>query len=802
MKKVFISSTSKDLAAYRQAAIKVCLKLELFPIAMENFPAVAMSATGGSKYFLDKADGYVGIFGFRYGSIEAGQEKSVTEIEFDHAGQRQLDRLCFLAEADYDHAGADDDPEPPEKLAKIMALRDKIDASLIRARFKNVDAFRAELTSALVEWNAKNPEEEIPPVPRPDETSARLITDKAEIPGYRSKFIGRTAQLNEIHTALEKGEPVLLHGFSGSGKTSLAAQYASSSLPVVWLEVGTRKTDSLFQGLARLFDQETQAIISRASAEDRSQILHRHLKGLNARLVVLDDVWDGQALYYVLEVMKDMRVVVTSQRTYPLHVIRVEKLSPSEALELLSTYAGKDVKADPAAAELCQFLNYHAYALEIAGARMKVDDLAVTELRQEIDIPYKIAMPEQFAREGRESMKQLIDASVNALENDLRDTFFAFGAMFVPGATPEILSTYLGKPNVEKALNLLERYSLIRKDRLTAESIVYYRMDDLLWNYACDLGNHDQAAAIHACKVYLDNHKDKPDKMAWLEVELGNLLGAAETAANQGKTDVLVDILYGLIEDGKNTAYFDSRVHTDKSLALLQAASQAAETTRSGKAYHLFSKLAYTQEHFTRALKDALANHERALRLTQAAGNKGREAKTLSRMASIHFKLKNPAKANELFDAAEKIARSHDEQMALGLILQNRAYCEAVQENYQKGREYAKEAVSIVQHLDNYKEVYFFSLHTLSECQLHLKRYADAQRTLEQALKLAQEQGVSRWMAYAYENLGQVYHKRRQKKAAAAAFDQALIYWNQVGTLDDVQYVTELRTGLGYPVKA
>jgi len=101
MAKVFISSTSIDLRDYRDAAIEECNRLGLVPIAMEFFEAMAFGAAAGSKQKLDGADLYVGIFAHRYGYIEEGQDKGITEIEFDHATERGLDRLCFLVDPDW-----------------------------------------------------------------------------------------------------------------------------------------------------------------------------------------------------------------------------------------------------------------------------------------------------------------------------------------------------------------------------------------------------------------------------------------------------------------------------------------------------------------------------------------------------------------------------------------------------------------------------------------------------------------------------------------------------------------------------
>src|SRR5215470_16980170 len=97
-KRVFISSTSVDLKKYRQAAIDVCEQLGFETIAMENFEAMGVGATEGSKRKLRDADLYVGIIAHRYGYIESGHERSVTEIEFDYAGERGLDRLCFIVD--------------------------------------------------------------------------------------------------------------------------------------------------------------------------------------------------------------------------------------------------------------------------------------------------------------------------------------------------------------------------------------------------------------------------------------------------------------------------------------------------------------------------------------------------------------------------------------------------------------------------------------------------------------------------------------------------------------------------------
>ncbi|MBZ0288187.1 MAG: DUF4062 domain-containing protein, partial [Anaerolineae bacterium] len=148
MKKVFISSTNKDLSAYRQAATETCLKLGLFPIDMKHFEAMSFGATEGSRRKLDGADVYIGIFAHRYGYVEDGYDKSVTEMEFDYAGERGLDRLCFVIDPAYPWPNNPDFRDHDPRLEQFKSRINK----LIRSEFTTVDDFSAKLIQALAAW--------------------------------------------------------------------------------------------------------------------------------------------------------------------------------------------------------------------------------------------------------------------------------------------------------------------------------------------------------------------------------------------------------------------------------------------------------------------------------------------------------------------------------------------------------------------------------------------------------------------------------------------------------------------------
>jgi hypothetical protein len=59
---------------------------------MEHLPASDADAIAESLRMVDEADVYVGVFGYRYGHIPEGRDRSISEMEVDRAIER--DRGC------------------------------------------------------------------------------------------------------------------------------------------------------------------------------------------------------------------------------------------------------------------------------------------------------------------------------------------------------------------------------------------------------------------------------------------------------------------------------------------------------------------------------------------------------------------------------------------------------------------------------------------------------------------------------------------------------------------------------------
>ncbi len=149
MKSVFISSTSKDLGAYRAAVKAAIERLDLRPIDMHNFGSQPGGASGVSVREVGKADIFVGILARRYGYVPEGMSKSVTEQEYDEAVRRRLPRLMYLLDEDFDWDAAlvENDPTAQERLA---TFRQRVEANEVRSLFTTPENLAQQVTADLV----------------------------------------------------------------------------------------------------------------------------------------------------------------------------------------------------------------------------------------------------------------------------------------------------------------------------------------------------------------------------------------------------------------------------------------------------------------------------------------------------------------------------------------------------------------------------------------------------------------------------------------------------------------------------
>ena len=146
---------------------------------------------------------------------------------------------------------------------------------------------------------------------RSDRAQAILYLEAGKI-GKPEKLFGREMECNLIDTLLDVGERVLLHGMGGTGKTALAATLADRRIeankgPFLWLQPNSDDdADTILDSLAQpLATKEEKQKIDALTGAAKSKEVGDLLSNSDVSLLVLDDVWNGNALWHVVRAVPE-----------------------------------------------------------------------------------------------------------------------------------------------------------------------------------------------------------------------------------------------------------------------------------------------------------------------------------------------------------------------------------------------------------------------------------------------------------------------------------------------------------------
>lgn len=116
--RVFISSTSKDLQAERQAVEAITKRMSIPFVAMEYFGSDHRAPIDVCLQSVHQCSIYIGIIGLRYGSLAPESTLSFTECEYHEATRAGLPRLIYLKskEARVPFDTFDSDPDNRKRL--------------------------------------------------------------------------------------------------------------------------------------------------------------------------------------------------------------------------------------------------------------------------------------------------------------------------------------------------------------------------------------------------------------------------------------------------------------------------------------------------------------------------------------------------------------------------------------------------------------------------------------------------------------------------------------------------------------
>ena len=121
--RVFISSATGALAAYRSQAAEVCHRLRLMPVHMEEFDPQRPAPEQVCRREVESCDVFVLLLAHRYGARPPGSQLSYTELEYGWAAARpETPLLAFVVDPAFPWPPPDiDHGEDAEALARFAA---------------------------------------------------------------------------------------------------------------------------------------------------------------------------------------------------------------------------------------------------------------------------------------------------------------------------------------------------------------------------------------------------------------------------------------------------------------------------------------------------------------------------------------------------------------------------------------------------------------------------------------------------------------------------------------------------------
>jgi predicted ATPase/class 3 adenylate cyclase len=628
------------------------------------------------------------------------------------------------------------------------------------------------------------------------------------LPAQLSSFIGRGAQLDEVHRLITTSRLVTLTGAGGAGKTRLGLQAAAALLDGsgdgVW-----------FVDLAPLQDGDLVAATVASVLgihDDPGRPLASTLAeavGQRSLLVLLDNcehVVDACAKLAdaLLRACPNIVLLATSREPLGIdgeNVYRVPSMATpadgadisairsAEAVRLLADRAGRhgvrlvwDQQTADVAGRICRRLDGIPLAIELAAARLRV--MSMTELDARLDQRFSILTGGSRAGLPRQqTLLAMVDWSwelLTAAERHVLASLCVFAGGFDLAAAEAVTGGEVVRTDEVLAhLGALVDKNLVQFDD-TGAGPVRYRLLETVRQYAMrQLESHDRSAADQVGAAHRDHYlalaqaaaprlvaHDQAEWLDRIELEFDNLRAAIAFCLRQADPVPGIRLAAALRIFWKARGHASEGVDALREFLDLPAAREPTPLRAQGLA-----TAAYLLEQ-TGGYAAADACCEEALAIARAAGDDHLTADLLNSRAFVLVRLGQQAAALPLIDQGLDLARRLGERHLVARLLSVRSYAVDVEGDHAGAVRDSAESLALFRQAGDRRETGTM-LGNLGYSELSMGDLATARSHLLESLGIARELNDTYGVVYETFNLGLAEYLGGSPDAAAARFAES-----------------------------
>ncbi|MEH2085738.1 tetratricopeptide repeat protein [Nostoc sp.] len=227
------------------------------------------------------------------------------------------------------------------------------------------------------------------------------------------KFVGREAELQNLHEMLQENNQVVIAavaGMGGLGKTELALQYANAHREIYkggicWLQSRTGDVGIQVVQFARIHLDLNPPQYLDGDLPSQVKYCWQHWREGDV-LVVLDDLNDySKVETYLPPQLPRFKVLITTRLQLDLpQSFTLNVLGESAGVELLQLWVREKVTEESATAakKLCERLGYLPLALNLVGRYIKKRRISLAEMVQRLDAKGKALSHQALALDEKD----------------------------------------------------------------------------------------------------------------------------------------------------------------------------------------------------------------------------------------------------------------------------------------------------------------------------------------------------------------------------------------------------------------